>query len=178
MAGEPARARSSAAATAASDAELEGALRDHSAGRSPGFLLWHTTLRWQREVAAVLRDVGLTHVQFLLLTSVWWLGRGGGRPNQRQVAEHAGLDQVMTSQVVRTLERNGLVERIRSTTDSRARALELTGEGLTLARRAVVLMDGLDRSFFAPAGDVDSLVDQLRQLAARTPTGESQEESG
>jgi DNA-binding MarR family transcriptional regulator len=158
------------------DQVLEAALRDHSAGRSPGFMLWHTTLRWQREVASALREVSLTHVQFLLLASTWWLGRDGDRPNQRQVAEHAGLDQVMTSQVVRTLERNLLLRRVRSSTDSRARELELTDEGQLLARRAVALMDEVDREFFSVARDITSLVEDLRNLAARTPSGEPLQE--
>jgi hypothetical protein len=34
---------------------------------SPGFLLWHATLRWQRGVARALKPLELTHVQFVLL---------------------------------------------------------------------------------------------------------------
>ena len=40
---------------------------------SPGFLLWHVTLRWQRDIAAALAPLDLTHVQFVLLASTWWL---------------------------------------------------------------------------------------------------------
>jgi DNA-binding MarR family transcriptional regulator len=160
----------------ATERAVEDALRAHSAGRSPGFLLWHTTLRWQREVAAALREVSLTHVQFLLLASTWWLGREGRRPNQRQVADHAGLDQVMTSQVVRTLERHELLGRVRSATDSRAWELELTDAGRQLAERAVLLMDAVDARFFTVGRDLDALVEDLRLLAARTPTGDAVED--
>lgn len=38
---------------------------------SPGFLLWHVTLRWQRAITAALRPLDLTHVQFVLLASAW-----------------------------------------------------------------------------------------------------------
>jgi len=34
---------------------------------SPGFLLWHVTLQWQRAITAVLQPLDLTHVQFVLL---------------------------------------------------------------------------------------------------------------
>jgi hypothetical protein len=44
---------------------------------SPGFLLWHVTLRWQREIAAALAPLGLTHVQFVLLAAAWWLNSRG-----------------------------------------------------------------------------------------------------
>ena len=40
---------------------------------SPGFLLWHVTLRWQRDIAAALAPLDLTHVQFVLLATTWWL---------------------------------------------------------------------------------------------------------
>lgn len=87
---------------------------------SPGFLFWHATLRWQRAIAAALAPPGLTHVQFVLLASVWWLGDQGERPNQLAAAAHAGTDVKMTSQVLRALERNGLVERETDPADTRA----------------------------------------------------------
>jgi len=71
---------------------------------SPGFLLWHVTLRWQRDMAAALAPLGLTHVQFVLLASAWWLNSRDQHPNQLTVARHAGTDVKMTSQVLRTLE--------------------------------------------------------------------------
>ncbi|WP_244312125.1 hypothetical protein [Streptomyces griseofuscus] len=36
-----------------------------SPGDSPGFLLWHATLRWQRDIATALAPLDLTHVQFV-----------------------------------------------------------------------------------------------------------------
>lgn len=50
---------------------------------SPGFLLWRSTLRWQRTIIAALRPLELTHVQFVLLASTWWLteqSAGSGPP--------------------------------------------------------------------------------------------------
>ena len=41
--------------------------------RSPGFLLWRVTLAWQRAMRAALAPHDLTHVQFVLLTTTWWL---------------------------------------------------------------------------------------------------------
>ena len=74
---------------------------------SLGFLLWPVTLAWQRAVVAALNPHGLTHVQFVLLASTWWLGETGGSPNQFDLAPQAGTDVKMTSQVVRTLEAKG-----------------------------------------------------------------------
>ena len=131
---------------------------------SPGFLLWHATLRWQREVAQALAPLGLTHVQFVLLACTWWLNEQGGRPNQVQVAAQAGTDVKMTSQVVRSLEAKGLVEREVDTTDTRARRLRVTGPGAALAPRAIAVVEEVDARFFADVPEREAL-DLLRRVA-------------
>jgi DNA-binding MarR family transcriptional regulator len=152
---------------------LDDALERHSAGASPGFLLWHATLRWQRAVTLALQEVSLTHVQFLVLGSCWWLSKTKGVPSQRDIAVHAGLDQVMTSQVVRALERDGLLERARDDEDGRVIRVRTTPTGRALAARSVVTIDEVDSAFFAPAGRLEELVDSLRILGGRSPTGDA-----
>ena len=152
--------------------ELDIALRHHSAGNTPGFLLRHATLRWQRYVASALAGMSLTHVQFLVLSSTWWLGREGAAPRQREIATHAGLDPVLTSQVLKVLEREGHVTRVRDTVDARAVRVEVTEGGQYLARRCVVIMDKIDAEFFAEATETPGFIDALRALAGRDPAGQ------
>jgi DNA-binding MarR family transcriptional regulator len=129
---------------------------------SPGFLLWHLTLAWQRAIAAVLAPLGLTHVQFVLLACAWWLGRQGEVPNQLQLARQAGTDVKMTSQVVRRLEAKGLLDRQIDPDDTRARRLHLTAEGQRLARRAIAAVEQADARFFgAEAAEVAALLQRL-----------------
>ena len=40
---------------------------------STGFLLWQVTNLWQREIKKALEKYGLTHSQFVLLASMYWL---------------------------------------------------------------------------------------------------------
>jgi len=135
-------------------------------GESPGFLFWRITLRWQRVMVAVLRPLGLTHVQFVLLASVWWLTVvAGERPTQRRLAEHAGTDPMMTSQVLRSLESKGLVTRAVDPADSRARRLDVTPRGAALAQSAVAVVEAADAEFFAAAGDRAALLRTLHTLA-------------
>lgn len=115
---------------------------------SPGFLLWHATLRWQREINAALKPLGLTHVQFVLLASTWWLNEHGERPNQVDLAAWAGTDVKMTSQVLRSLETKGLIEREVDPADTRARRLQPTRRGASLARRAITVVEDVDEQFF------------------------------
>jgi DNA-binding MarR family transcriptional regulator len=134
--------------------------------QSPGFLLWHATLRWQRGVAAALAPLDLTHVQFVLLASTWWLNEQGERPNQAAVAAHAGTDVKMTSQVIRSLERKGLVEREVDPADTRARRLRVTRRGARLAPDAIAAVERADAEFFAGVAP-DAALAVLRPLAAR-----------
>jgi DNA-binding MarR family transcriptional regulator len=133
---------------------------------SPGFLLWRVTLRWQRVIIAALRPLGLTHVQFVLLASVWWLDSVAGEgPTQRRVAEHAGTDPMMTSQVLRALEAKRLVTREPDPDDSRARRVGITPKGAALAQRAIDVVEAADAAFFAAAGERRALLRTLHRLA-------------
>jgi DNA-binding MarR family transcriptional regulator len=115
---------------------------------SPGFLLWRATLRWQRAMTETLKPFGITHVQFVLLASTWWLCENEGPPRQRDLAEHAGTDPMMTSQVVRALETAGLLSRSPDPDDARAVRLEPTPAGRALAPTAIAAVEAADRAFF------------------------------
>lgn len=133
-------------------------------GDSPGFLLWHATLRWQRDMAAALDPLGLTHVQFVLLACAWWLNGQGVHPNQLAVARQAGTDVKMASQVLRTLEAKGLIEREVDPADTRAKRLRVTDAGADLAPRAIAAVELADAQFFDSI-PVEDAVSLLRRLA-------------
>ncbi|HEV2953700.1 MAG TPA: MarR family transcriptional regulator [Candidatus Dormibacteraeota bacterium] len=117
-------------------------------------------------MTATLRPLGLTHVQFVLLASIWWITvKVGGSPTQRQLADHAGTDPMMTSQVLRALEGKGLILRLADDNDSRARRLSLTPQGLALAPRAVEAVEAADGEFFAAAGEPFDVIPILQRLA-------------
>jgi DNA-binding MarR family transcriptional regulator len=115
---------------------------------SPGFLLWHVTLRWQRAIAAALAPLDLTHVQFVLLACTYWLTAQGHTPNQLSVATQAGTDVKMTSQVLRRLEDRGLVQRRTDQRDTRAKTLSMTRRGTSLAIKAIKIVEEADAQFF------------------------------
>jgi DNA-binding MarR family transcriptional regulator len=135
-------------------------------GNSPGFLLWHATLRWQRDIAAALTPLGLTHVQFVLLACAWWLNGQGEQPNQLTLARQAGTDVKMTSQVLRALERKGLIEREVDPADTRAKRLRVTDTGTDLAPRAIAAVEQVDARFFRPVavGEAVALLGRLGRV--------------
>jgi DNA-binding MarR family transcriptional regulator len=121
--------------------------------QSPGFLLWRVTLSWQRHMRTALAPHDLTHVQFVLLASLWWLQEHGtAAPTQARLAEQAGTDLMMTSQVIRRLEARGLVARHRDPADRRAWWLALTAAGGGLLAGALAHVEAADQAYFAALG--------------------------
>jgi DNA-binding MarR family transcriptional regulator len=132
---------------------------------STGLLLWQVTNRWQAAQRAALKPFGLTHVQFVLAAGLTWLG-ADGPVTQRQLAEHAGTDPAMTSQVAHTLEERGLLVRSTHPSDARALALSITDQGSALVNRAIVAVEACDRTFFADLGRSQAaFTSALRTLA-------------
>lgn len=135
-------------------------------GESPGLLLWRATLNWQRRITAALKPLGLTHVQFVLLASTWWITRVAGEaPSQRRIAEHADTDPMMTSQVLRVLAKRELLTRTPDPSDSRARLIDITPAGADLAVRALKVVEDTDRAFFEVVDDRDALMGVLGALS-------------
>ncbi|MDQ2742905.1 MAG: MarR family winged helix-turn-helix transcriptional regulator [Chloroflexota bacterium] len=135
---------------------------------SPGFLLWQVTNRWQRRQRAVLREINLTHVQFVLLAALTWLTYQGAEMSgvsQVRLAQHAQVDVMMTSQVVRVLAEKGLMERTPHPRDTRANLVQVTSQGQDLARRAIRLVEHVDQEFFAALdGDIALFTRELQAL--------------
>ncbi|MBI5960699.1 MAG: winged helix-turn-helix transcriptional regulator [Chloroflexi bacterium] len=136
-----------------------------SPGDSPGFLLLQITQLWQRRQRAALEPLNLTHGQFVLLAGIGWLAKMGEPISQVQLAQHVEADVMMTSEVLRSLERKGLVERTPHPHDSRAKALRLTPAAGPLVNQAVEIVEQVDREFFAVLGDnLPHMLDLMQRL--------------
>lgn len=131
---------------------------------SVGLLLWQVTLAWQRAMRAALEPHDLTHVQFVLLTSAWWLAEHEEPPTQQRIAQHAGTDTMMTSQVLRRLAARQLVVRDHDDQDARARRIRLTPAGRTLLTGALADVERTDVTFFSALGEDSAAF--VRGLAA------------
>ena len=139
------------------------------AKQSPGFLLWHLENLWQREQRRALDPFGVTTVQFLLLSGLAVSG-AGETVSQIALAGRCRTNPMMTSQVVRTLARMGLVERMRDKVDKRAFAVRLTEEGRALQSRSEAAVRAVEDKFFAALGsDVPAFANALRVLGGEPP---------
>lgn len=120
---------------------------------------------------SVLSPYELTHVQFVLLASLWWLeAHGDGAPMQARLADHAGTDAMMTSQVIRKLEARGLLERTPHPGDTRAMRVGLTDDGRTRVLAVLAAVEAADQEYFDALGDGrDAFVQSLVALRRGQP---------
>ncbi|MEO7719317.1 MAG: MarR family transcriptional regulator [Capsulimonas sp.] len=140
-----------------------------SPNESPGFQLWRVSNLWQRQIRKALLPLELTHVQYAILTVTAWLSDGDEPMTQAEISRLAGTDEMMTSQVVRALEKRGLLSRERHRQDFRAFQILVTDAGRELAERAIACVEATDEAFFAKLGDESPY---LTYLISRLTDGE------
>ncbi len=133
--------------------------------QSPGFLLWQVSTQWRRRVEAALVTLDLTHPQFVLLASLGWLTKNSRDITQAELARHCKTDVTMTSQVLRSLERKGLIERQRRKGNDRSKFPSLTKSGASLIEQSIPLVEAVDHDFFKPLKqDMQKCIEILQKL--------------
>ena len=70
-----------------------------------GFIMWQVSMLWQRKLKNGLDKFGITHAQFLLLASLHHLGQVKTIVSQQDLAKHVRIDKMMTSKILRTLQK-------------------------------------------------------------------------
>ena len=132
---------------------------------SSGFLLWQVTNLWQREIRKTLQPFALTHSQFVILASAHWLNMLKQDVTQVVLSEHTKIDPMTTSSVVRTLQKNGFIDRKEHEVDTRAKTVKLTDKGKQTIKKAVVAVEKFDADFFSRLGGKTKIFnDQLQAL--------------
>ncbi|MEV5176729.1 MarR family transcriptional regulator [Streptomyces flaveolus] len=124
--------------------------------------LYETTHRLRQFVEARLREKGASVAR---LRAMRMLAQAQKPLRMRDLSEMAGIAARTATTIVDSLERDGLVERVRHPQDRRAFLVRLTDEGLRCHREA----EEIDRLALAEATaalDADDR-EQLRALLAR-----------
>jgi DNA-binding MarR family transcriptional regulator len=123
------------------------------ADASPGFLLWKITALWQRRLAQVLGEFGITQTQYAIIASLRWFEEQHEPPTQAHLVEHARIDKMTLSKAIRNLEDAGLLLREPSPDDSRAVSVRFTAKGRKLVQQAVLAIERADDEFFSALGE-------------------------
>ncbi|MBA3649192.1 MAG: MarR family transcriptional regulator [Chitinophagales bacterium] len=135
---------------------------------STGFLLWQVTNLWQREIKKALEKFGLTHSQFVLLASTFWLSQHQADVTQINLSAHTKIDPMTTSKVLRTLQTKGLLQRKEHHSDTRAKTVELTENGKKITRESVKTVEKFDMLFFSPlANKISAFNNKLSLLLSQ-----------
>lgn len=135
---------------------------------SPGFLLWQTTMIWQRQIKKVLEKYNISHAQFVIMATLMWFEVHGYDTTQILIVNQTKLDKMTVSKSLKKLVELGFVNRIEHEIDTRAKSVSLTKKGTKMVRILVPIVEGIDRIFFskASAKQQKNLVPILMKLIA------------
>lgn len=136
-----------------------------TSNESPGFLLWKTQLTWKRLIEKSLITHGLTHSQFVILASTEYLTKDGKHVTQVELAKHTAFDINTASQVLRSLEKNGLIIRISKPGNEKSKYPHLTELGYQTLGPAIKTVESVDDVFFS--GLAPSELDGFKHIAAK-----------
>lgn len=128
---------------------------------SPGYLLWRVSTQWRTAIEKVLKPLGLTHPQFVVLATLLWSTKDGKKVSQIEVGKMAALDPSTTSQILRGLEAKKFIKR-KQTVDERSKNPIVTELGLTIITQALPAVEQADAQFFVKLKDIQ--VENLVQL--------------
>ena len=117
--------------------------------QSPGFLLWKTTITWQRVIKKALEPYDIAHSQFVIMAILLWLQNQNQEVTQTDIIQMSKLDKMTVSKSCKKLVGMKLVNRHENQKDSRAKSIQLTKSGIYLAKKLVPLIEQIDAIFFS-----------------------------
>jgi MarR family transcriptional regulator, organic hydroperoxide resistance regulator len=115
---------------------------------SPGFLLWQTTVTWQRLIKQSLDKHDISHAQFVVLANLLWFEEHQQTPKQIMIVQLSKLDKMTVSKSFKKLVSDKLVTRTESKTDTRAKSVKLTAKGKKLTAKLINCVEAIDEQFF------------------------------
>ncbi|MFJ9458157.1 MarR family winged helix-turn-helix transcriptional regulator [Kitasatospora sp. NPDC101447] len=110
----------------------------------------------------LLRDLGLTYPQYLVMLVLW----EDGELSVKRIGERLRLDSGTLSPLLKRLEAAGLVRRERSAQDERSVTVALTAEGSALRERAGQVPRRLLAATGLPVEDLAELRGLLERVTA------------
>lgn len=115
-----------------------------------GFAIWRLSLAYQRRVEASLRELGVTHTQFAILSLSAWLNHSMGQTNHRDVAKLSGVQVAQVSLMIKALRVKKLISQRAGTEDTRVRWVTVTPAGIRLLAKAIPMMSTLQAELWPP----------------------------
>lgn len=135
---------------------------------SPGYLLWQTTMSWQRLIKKALEAYDISHPQFVIMATLLWFEAHHTDTTQILIVNWTKLDKMTVSAALKNLVAKGLVSREEHTIDTRAKTSILTNKGKRLLETLIPLVEKIDAEFFDKLSKTNqqSLMQLLRMLSS------------
>ena len=130
-----------------------------------GFVMWRVVHRYERELERALKPLDLTHLQFTILALVAWMEKDGRSASQAELARFGDIHVMQVSNVLKALDRKGMVSRWTMPRSARTKSPALTNAGLSALTAAFPLAIEVQQRLFGDAGRPGgSLLDALLQI--------------
>lgn len=126
--------------------------KDDSEG-STGLIFMRVYNKWHGEIKKRLKSAGITHPQFVVITTLGYMSQFQEEITQVMIANMAGMDVMSVSQILILLEKKGIIERRAHSKDTRANAILLTPKGSEVMMKALPIVEEIDNLFFGSLGE-------------------------
>ncbi|EKQ51323.1 MAG: transcriptional regulator [Clostridium sp. Maddingley MBC34-26] len=132
---------------------------------STGLLFIRVYNKWHTVITRELRKLGITHPQFVVLTTLNFLSQSDENVTQASIAKMADMDVMSVSQIIKGLEKNEFIKRTTNPNDSRANAVTLLPKGQEMVRASLPIVERTDDEFFGVLKEKESIFRQyLKQM--------------
>jgi DNA-binding MarR family transcriptional regulator len=138
---------------------------------SPGYLVRDTNIAVGKALRRRLADYGMTLGQYYFMRALW-IEEG---LSQRELSRRVGTTEPTTASVLRLLEKNGLVRRVRNRRDRRTINIFPTQKGRNLKNellRMAIHINEIATSGLSPA-DIDTLKRLMTAMKANLDNDEN-----
>ena len=127
------------------------------------FALYATSLAMNKVYRGLLRELGLTYPQYLVMLVLW----EGDGVTVSQIGERLHLDSATLTPLLKRLEASGLIRRERAADDERQVIVSLSGAGRGLRQRAEEVPYGVLCASGCSVEELMSIKGQLDLLRSR-----------
>jgi MarR family transcriptional regulator, organic hydroperoxide resistance regulator len=127
------------------------------------FALYSTMLGFNKVYRDLLKDLGLTYPQYLVMMVLW----ERDDLTVGEISERVFLDSPTLTPLLKRLQSSGLIDRTRSAVDERQVLVTLTDAGRALKARSAHLPQCIATAADMPVAEILDLRDRLLALRGR-----------
>ncbi|EIJ47049.1 transcription regulator protein [Herbaspirillum sp. GW103] len=127
------------------------------------FALYSTSLSMSKLYRKLLRNMGITYSQYLVLMVLW----EQDELTVSEIGERLVLDSATLTPLLKRMQAQGLVSRERAASDERQVVISLTAEGDKLREQAADLPREVLRATESSAAELTAMKEELMALRAR-----------